>query len=173
MNRAEWYRSPVETPLILGAAFIGTVIARNSPVGPDLPADGSRRHWGVLGRRQRQIAFQLRKGKTMKSKLMTIAAIVGALSLPLAGYAADDKDSDRSSPKAFVKDSVITAKIKANMAADKQVSAITKGSSHCPVKPGLLTKPPRRFQSHAAWKASSTSRTRSRSRPIGRRMQRR
>jgi hypothetical protein len=110
----------VETLLILRAAFIGTVIARHSGVGPDLPADGSRRHWGVSGRRQRQIAFQLRKGQTMKSKLMTIAAIVGALSLPLAGYAADDKDSDRSSPKAFVKDSVITAKIKAKMAADSR-----------------------------------------------------
>jgi len=39
----------------------------------------------------------------MKSKLMTIAALVGALSLPVASYSADDKDSDRSSPKAFVK----------------------------------------------------------------------
>ena len=60
----------------------------------------------------------------MNSKLMTIAVIVGALSLPLAGYTADDKDSDRSSPKAFVKDSVITAKIKAKMAADREVSAM-------------------------------------------------
>jgi hyperosmotically inducible protein len=60
----------------------------------------------------------------MNSKLMTIAVVVGALSLPLAGYTADDKDSDRSSPKAFVKDSVITAKIKAKMAADREVSAM-------------------------------------------------
>jgi len=58
----------------------------------------------------------------MNTKLATIAAIVGALSLPVAAYTADS-DTDRSSPKAFVKDSVITAKIKAKMAADKQVSA--------------------------------------------------
>jgi hyperosmotically inducible protein len=49
--------------------------------------------------------------------------LIGALLLPVVGYSAD-VDSDRSSPKAFVKDSVITAKIKAEMAKDKQVSAM-------------------------------------------------
>ncbi len=38
--------------------------------------------------------------------------------LPIAGYTADS-DSDRTSPKAFVKDSVITAKIKAKLAKQK------------------------------------------------------
>jgi len=44
--------------------------------------------------------------------------LAGALMLPLAGFAADG-DSDRSSPSAFVKDSVITAKIKAQLAEEK------------------------------------------------------
>lgn len=59
----------------------------------------------------------------MKTKLTTIAVIIGALSLPIASYAMDS-DTDRSSPKAFVKDSAITAKIKAKFAADEQVSAL-------------------------------------------------
>lgn len=59
----------------------------------------------------------------MNRKHTTIAVIVGALLLPVAGYSADS-DSDRSSPKAFVKDSVITAKIKAKMATDEHVSAL-------------------------------------------------
>jgi hyperosmotically inducible protein len=59
----------------------------------------------------------------MNAKLTTSAMLIGALLLPVGGYAAD-ADSDRSSPKTFVKDSVITAKIKAEMAKDKQVSAM-------------------------------------------------
>ena len=59
----------------------------------------------------------------MNARLMTVAVIVAALSVPVVGFTADS-DSDRSSPKAFVKDSVITAKIKAKMAADKEVSAM-------------------------------------------------
>ena len=59
----------------------------------------------------------------MKRKLATLAVIVGAMSLPITGFSMDS-DSDRSSPKAFVKDSVITAKIKAKFAADEQVSAL-------------------------------------------------
>ena len=59
----------------------------------------------------------------MNAKLITSAMVIGALLLPVGGYAAD-ADSDRSSPKTFVKDSVITARIKAEMAKDKQVSAL-------------------------------------------------
>jgi len=54
----------------------------------------------------------------MNTKLTTRAMLIGALLLPVAGHAADS-DSDRSSPKAFVKDSVITTKIKAKLAAEK------------------------------------------------------
>jgi len=46
------------------------------------------------------------------------------MALPLAGHAADDRDSDRSSPKAWVKDSVITAKIKSELAAKKVSSLV-------------------------------------------------
>ncbi len=42
---------------------------------------------------------------------------------PVSVHAAD-MDKDRSSPKEFVKDSVITSKIKAEMAKDKDVSAM-------------------------------------------------
>lgn len=59
----------------------------------------------------------------MNIKLVTTSLLAGALVLPIAGHAADS-DSDRSSPKAFVKDSVITTKIKAKFAKDKEVSAL-------------------------------------------------
>jgi hyperosmotically inducible protein len=62
----------------------------------------------------------------MKTKLLATSAylLLGSFIAlgPVAAYSAD-KDTDRSSPKAFVKDSVITTKIKASMAKDKQVSA--------------------------------------------------
>jgi protein CpxP len=51
----------------------------------------------------------------MKSRLAASILVAGALILPMAGHA-EDSDSDRSSPSAFVKDSVITTKIKAELA---------------------------------------------------------
>jgi hyperosmotically inducible protein len=42
---------------------------------------------------------------------------------PVAGYCADN-DSNRSSPKTFVKDSVITTKIKAHLAEEKLSSMV-------------------------------------------------
>lgn len=46
------------------------------------------------------------------------ALIASALLIPALGHAADDKtDSDRSHPTAFVKDSAITTKVKAKLAA--------------------------------------------------------
>ena len=59
----------------------------------------------------------------MKSKLATTALLIGALSMPVMALAADDKDQDRTSAKAWVKDSVITTKIKAEMVKDPTVSA--------------------------------------------------
>ena len=53
----------------------------------------------------------------MKSKLATVALLAGALALPVVGFAAGE------TPKEFVKDSVITAKIKADMIKDPLVSA--------------------------------------------------
>ena len=52
----------------------------------------------------------------MKSKLLIATLVVGALSIPAAYSAETFKEA--------VKDSVITTKIKAEMAKDKQVSAI-------------------------------------------------
>ena len=57
----------------------------------------------------------------MLSKYMTAFAVIGALLAPVTGNA-EDRDKDRSSPSVWVKDSVITAKIKAEYAKDKQVS---------------------------------------------------
>ena len=59
----------------------------------------------------------------MNIKLVASCLVAGALMLPIAGYSADG-DSDRSSPKAFVKDSVITTKIKAELAEEKLSSLV-------------------------------------------------
>jgi len=59
----------------------------------------------------------------MNTKLAASLFVAGALMLPIAGYTADG-DSDRSSPKAFVKDSVITTKIKAELAEEKLSSLV-------------------------------------------------
>jgi hyperosmotically inducible protein len=59
----------------------------------------------------------------MYTKLAASCLVAGALMLPIAGYSADG-DSDRSSPKAFVKDSVITTKIKAELAEEKMSSLV-------------------------------------------------
>ena len=59
----------------------------------------------------------------MKTVLAATCFLVGSLLVPVAGNAADS-DKDRSSPKAFVKDSVITTKIKAKLAEEKLASAV-------------------------------------------------
>jgi len=57
----------------------------------------------------------------MIAKYASALIVIGSLLVPLAGHA-EDRDKDRSSPTAWVKDSVITTKIKAKYAEDKQVS---------------------------------------------------
>lgn len=54
----------------------------------------------------------------MKIKLATTCFIIGTLLAPVAAHA-EDADADRTSPKAFVKDSVITTKIKTKLTAEK------------------------------------------------------
>jgi hyperosmotically inducible protein len=54
----------------------------------------------------------------MKTHLITACLVVGAIIAPIAVRAADG-DSDRTHPTAFVKDSVITTKVKSKLAADK------------------------------------------------------
>jgi hyperosmotically inducible protein len=58
----------------------------------------------------------------MKVGLATTCVMIGALLAPLAAHAAD-QDSDRSHPMTFVKDSVITTKIKAKL-ADEKISSL-------------------------------------------------
>jgi hyperosmotically inducible protein len=53
----------------------------------------------------------------MKTNFTITCLIIGAFLAPIVGYSADDRDSDRSHPKAFVKDSAITTKIKSKLAA--------------------------------------------------------
>jgi hyperosmotically inducible protein len=58
----------------------------------------------------------------MKLKLATTCFVIGAALVPVA-YAADS-DTDRSNPATYVQDSVITAKIKAKLAAEHLNSAV-------------------------------------------------
>jgi hyperosmotically inducible protein len=53
----------------------------------------------------------------MNYKLATTIFVIGSVLAPIAAYAADS-DTDRSKPATFVKDSVITTKIKTKLAAD-------------------------------------------------------
>lgn len=59
----------------------------------------------------------------MKTKLAISLVLMGFLLAPAAGYA-EGSYGDVSSVKEFVQDSIITSKIKAKMATDKQVSAM-------------------------------------------------
>ena len=58
----------------------------------------------------------------MKYKLATTCFVIGTGLAPVAAYAADS-DMNRPSSKTFVKDSVITSKIKAKLAAEHLGSA--------------------------------------------------
>lgn len=58
----------------------------------------------------------------MKLKLAAVCFLTGALALPVAGHSADT-DTDRSSPKDFVKDSAITTKVKTKL-AEEHVSSV-------------------------------------------------
>jgi hyperosmotically inducible protein len=58
----------------------------------------------------------------MKYKLATTCFVIGSVLAPAAAYAADS-DKDRSKPATFVKDSVITTKIKTKLAAEHLGSA--------------------------------------------------
>jgi len=53
----------------------------------------------------------------MNTRPLMLAALLGALLAPVVSHA-EDQDKDREHPKAFVKDSAITTKIKAKLAAE-------------------------------------------------------
>ena len=54
----------------------------------------------------------------MKTKLAIACLMAGTLLAPLASFAAEDADTARADTKAYVKDSAITTKIKASLAAE-------------------------------------------------------
>ena len=58
----------------------------------------------------------------MKCKIATTCFVIGTMLAPVAAYAADS-DTDRHKPVTFVKDSVITTKIKTKLAAEHLGSA--------------------------------------------------
>jgi hyperosmotically inducible protein len=58
----------------------------------------------------------------MNKKLATTLAVIGVLLGPVVAMASEDSDADRSHPKAFVKDSAITTKIKTKLAAEHLTS---------------------------------------------------
>ena len=67
--------------------------------------------------------FLKKEGMTMKVKLAAVCFVIGTLFVPLAVQAQDaSTDGDRTHPVAFVKDSVITTKIKAKLADEKMSS---------------------------------------------------
>lgn len=53
----------------------------------------------------------------MNKKLAICGLVLASAIVPITGFASDDVDMDRSHPKAFVKDSAITMKVKAKLAA--------------------------------------------------------
>ena len=78
----------------------------------------------------------------MKAKWATTCFVAGALLVPVAGYTADTKEtpSKTESAKEVVADSVITTKIKAEFASDKQVSAMKDGRTIYSITPDGRTK---------------------------------
>ena len=53
----------------------------------------------------------------MTYKLATACFVIGTLMAPMAAYSADP-DTDRTNPGAYVKDSVITTKVKTKLASE-------------------------------------------------------
>jgi len=78
----------------------------------------------------------------MTAKLATLILVAGALVAPVAGYAADAKDSASSTTsrtetvKESLDDTAITTKIKTDFAVDKQVSAL---KIHVDTDKGVVT----------------------------------
>lgn len=62
-----------------------------------------------------------REGMTMTHKFATACFVIGSVLVPVVACAAD-ADMDRGHPAAFVKDSVITTKIKAKLAGENLAS---------------------------------------------------
>lgn len=59
----------------------------------------------------------------MKTQLAVTCFAIGTLLAPIAAHS-EDRDSDRAHPMTYVKDSAITAKIKAKLADEKMRSLV-------------------------------------------------
>jgi hyperosmotically inducible periplasmic protein len=59
----------------------------------------------------------------MNIKLIAGCIVAGAMLLPVSGHAADT-DANRTSPKTYMKDSLITVKVKAELAEEKASSLV-------------------------------------------------
>jgi len=60
----------------------------------------------------------------MKTQLAAACFVIATLLVPVASFAADGRTADRSHPTVFVKDSVITTKVKAKLAEEKMASLL-------------------------------------------------
>jgi hyperosmotically inducible protein len=63
----------------------------------------------------------------MNGKIITACFVVATLVSPLAARAATDGDTDRAQPETYVKDSLITTKVKTKLAAE-HLSSLAKVS---------------------------------------------
>jgi hyperosmotically inducible protein len=82
------------------------------------------------------LAFQ-QQGVTMSSKLRTAAFVISAMMMPFAAGAADNTSMGDSKPVRAVKDSVITAKVKSKLAAERE--GYTKSVSVKTTSAGVVT----------------------------------
>lgn len=58
----------------------------------------------------------------MNQKLALSCLVLAVMTAPVVGFASDYTDADRANPKAFVKDSAITVKVKAKLASEHMAS---------------------------------------------------
>lgn len=54
----------------------------------------------------------------MSKNIRILCVMAATLMIPVAAYAADDRDNDRDHPRVYVKDSTITSEIKAKLAEE-------------------------------------------------------
>ena len=77
---------------------------------------------GMVGKRMMACLPKI-KDQIMRTINVTSLFVIGALLAPVVGHAADS-DTDRIHPITYVKDSAITAKVKAKLAVDQAPSLI-------------------------------------------------
>lgn len=84
----------------------------------------------------------------MNTKLATSCFIIGTLLSPLAAQADNERESDRSHPITFVKDSLITAKVKA-MLGDEKLNTMIHVKVDTDAKGGVVLSGTARAQADA------------------------